>query len=65
MKTQATWVVYRLNIPGQIIKANAVCEQKEWEALERARPGRRILLRADIPSEAEAEQLARTLKAAA
>jgi hypothetical protein len=65
MKTNATWVIYKMNIPGHIIEANAVCEQKEWEALERARPGRRILLQGGIPSEPEAEKLARTLKAAA
>ena len=37
----------------------AVCEQSEWDAMERVRPGHRTLVRAGIGTEAEAELLAR------
>jgi hypothetical protein len=38
---------------------NAVCEQNEWDEMERARPGFHTLVRSGITSEAEAEKLAR------
>lgn len=40
---------------------NAVCEQAEWDAMEQAEPGAQRLLRSGVPSEAEAELLARQL----
>jgi hypothetical protein len=53
------WVVYRMTIHGRQDQVNAVCEQWEWEAMERERPGYHTLVRAAIPSEPEAEKLAR------
>jgi hypothetical protein len=54
-----SWVVYKMTIHKQPEGMNAVCEQSEWDAMERARPGYHALVRAGIPSEAEAERLAR------
>jgi hypothetical protein len=53
------WVVYRMTLYGQEYGGNAVCEQREWDAIERARPGFRLLVRAGIKTEQEAEKLAR------
>ena len=53
-----TWVVYLMN--GR--KTNgmkAVCEQAEWDAMEKAKPGMLHLVRDGIATEAEAELLAR------
>jgi hypothetical protein len=38
---------------------NVVCEQAEWDAMERDQPGRYKLVRSGIMSEVEAELLAR------
>jgi len=38
---------------------NAVCEQEVWDAMDKARPGFYTLIRSGIPTEGEAEQLAR------
>jgi len=53
------WVVYRVTMHGRPTGASAVCEQSEWDAMDRARPGYHALVRAGIPSEGEAERLAR------
>ena len=37
----------------------AICKQAEWEAMEKSRPGYHTLVRDGIPSEREAELLAR------
>ena len=37
----------------------AVCEQREWEEMERVRPGYHKLVQGGIASEGEAERLAR------
>jgi hypothetical protein len=37
----------------------AVCDQREWDAMETATPGLHTLIRGGILSEGEAEQLAR------
>lgn len=53
------WVVYLMtshNIPDGL---PAVCEQSEWERMELARPGFHKLIRGGIPSERDAELLAR------
>ena len=53
-----TWVVYLMTLrkgPG----IRAICEQSEWDALERARPGYHQLLLANIACEVEAEMFAR------
>jgi hypothetical protein len=55
-----SWVVYRMTIHGKPKGVNAVCEQDEWEAMERAAPGYHPLILAGIPNEGEAERLARS-----
>jgi hypothetical protein len=54
------WVVYLMKLHGKKSGRNAVCEQEEWEAMERGRPGYHTLIQAGIASEAEAERLARS-----
>jgi hypothetical protein len=54
------WVVYRMTIHGKPTGMSAVCEQAEWEAMERAQPGYHTLVRAGIANEGEAERLARS-----
>jgi hypothetical protein len=54
------WVVYRMTIHGKPSGMSAVCEQGEWEAMERAKPGYHTLVLAGIANEGEAERLART-----
>jgi hypothetical protein len=54
------WVVYRMTIHGKPSGMSAVCEQGEWEAMERDRPGYHTLVLAGITNEGEAERLARS-----
>jgi len=54
-----SWVVYLMTVHGKPSGMNAVCEQGEWEEMERAQPGYHTLVRSGIPSETEAEKLAR------
>jgi hypothetical protein len=57
-ETPETWVVYLMT--GK--RANgmkAVCEESEWDAMERAKPGEQLLIKKDIVNESEAELLAR------
>jgi len=56
-----SWVVYRMTIHGKMSGMNAVCEQGEWDAMERAQPGYHTLVRAGIANEGEAEKLARSV----
>jgi hypothetical protein len=55
---EKTWVVYLM---ARHAKAGltAVCEQSEWDAMQRDWPGRHTLIRGGIGNEAEAELLAR------
>jgi len=53
------WVVYQVTVRGKRTGTNAVCEQGEWDAMEQGQPGYHTLVRAGIPSEGEAERLAR------
>ena len=53
------WVVYRMALQPGTFGGNVVCEQREWDALERARPSFHLLVRAGIGTEQEAEKLAR------
>lgn len=53
------WVVYRMTLSKGMVGGNVVCEQREWEAIERAQPGLHVLIRAGIGTEQEAEKLAR------
>jgi len=55
---EEAWVVYKMNLAGAQ-GPNAVCEQTEWDEMERANPGHHKLIKAHIRSEAEAERLAR------
>jgi hypothetical protein len=50
--------VRRVN--GVMMGANAICDQAEWEAMERDRPGHQQLIRGGIASEADAERLCRS-----
>jgi hypothetical protein len=54
------WVVYRMTIRGKPSGMNAVCQQSDWEAMERAQPGYHTLVQAGITNEGEAERLARS-----
>ncbi len=54
-----TWVVYRMTLPKQAVGGNVVCEQAEWDEIERTRPGYHTLLFSGIKTEQEAEKLAR------
>jgi hypothetical protein len=53
------WVVYAVNGAGGAAGPRGVCEQAEWDAMERDSPGSRTLVRAGITNEGEAERLAR------
>jgi hypothetical protein len=55
-----SWVVYRMTLHGKAAGMNAVCEQSEWEAMERLKPGYHTLVLAGITNEGEAERLARS-----
>ena len=54
-----SWVVYRMTVHGKESGMNAVCEQSEWDEMERAKPGYHKLIQAGITNEGEAERLAR------
>src|SRR5262249_29272537 len=45
------WVVYQMPAHGKLAGRNVVCEQAEWEALERSQPGQHTLIRKGIPNE--------------
>jgi hypothetical protein len=53
------WVVYVKAVAGSTEGIRYVCEQPEWDALYRARPGEFTLIREGIANEGEAERLAR------
>jgi hypothetical protein len=55
--------VRRVN--GVMMGANAICDQEEWEAMERDRPGHQPLIRGGIANEADAERLCRSSPTAA
>jgi len=54
-----TWVVYRMTLSSNLTGGNVVCEQREWDQIERIRPGFHLLIRSGIATEQEAEKLAR------
>ena len=65
MREQAdSWVVFLMTIHKNA-GARAVCAQRKWEAMERARPSYHLLIQNGIASEAEAETLARGAPAVA
>jgi hypothetical protein len=53
------WVVYQMRDDRKADGQNVVCEQGEWDEMERRRPGFYTLVRKGIANEAEAERLAR------
>jgi hypothetical protein len=48
-----------MTLHGNAVGGNVVCEQHEWDAIERARPGYHTLLHSGLKTEQEAERLAR------
>lgn len=56
-----SWVVYRMTVRGKTTGMGTVCEQSEWEAMERIKPGYHTLVRTGITNEGEAERLARSV----
>ena len=58
-ENSVVWVVYLMTLHNHQGGMNAVCEQSEWDEMERARPGYHTLIRAGITNEGEAERLAR------
>lgn len=58
-----SWVVYRMTLHGKVCGMSAVCEQGEWEVMERIKPGYHTLVQAGIANEGEAERLARSVAA--
>jgi len=55
----ASWVVYKMTVNGRLAGPNAVCEQSEWDEMQRHSPGRHVLVREGVANEGEAERLAR------
>jgi hypothetical protein len=54
-----SWVVYLMTLRNKAEAMRAVCPQAEWDEMERVRPGYHKLVQAGIPTEREAELLAR------
>jgi hypothetical protein len=54
-----SWVVYRMTLHKNPDGMIAVCEQSEWDEMERNRPGYHTLIRGGIINECDAERLAR------
>lgn len=59
MAPRVLWVIYGMSPMQTPMAGIAVCQQREWEKMEQARPGFHRLIQGDIPTEAEAEKLAR------
>jgi hypothetical protein len=53
------WVVYEIPARGKLEAARAVCDQSEWDELDRGKPGYFTLIQSGINNEGEAERLAR------
>lgn len=54
-----SWVIYQAVVKGEAIGLNGVCEQAEWDEMERIKPGARFLIQSGIADEGVAERLAR------
>ena len=54
-----SWVVYLMTIHGKPDGMKAVCEQREWDAMQLIQPGHNTLIQAGFTNEGEAEKLAR------
>jgi hypothetical protein len=59
-----SWVVYQIIDPKIPQGMKAVCEQREWDAMQLAQPGHHRLVQAGITNEGEAERLARRVPVA-
>ena len=59
LEQNKSWVIYQPLNKGEPAGPQAVCEQDEWEAMERQNPGGQTLVRGGITNEGEAERLAR------
>jgi hypothetical protein len=55
-----SWVVYQITTSRKPQGMKAVCEQREWDAMQLAKPGHHTVVQAGITNEAEAERLARS-----
>jgi hypothetical protein len=55
----ATWVVYSIPTKDSPEGVRAVCRQREWEAMNAARPGFFTLIQGGLTNEGVAERLAR------
>jgi excisionase family DNA binding protein len=58
------WVVYRRALKDDLFGAIGVCTEAEWAAIRRAAEGVLTLIRGGLPSEQEAERVARLETAA-
>lgn len=54
-----SWVIYQVVTKGVVSGPNAVCEQAEWDEMERLRPGAQSVVQFGIATEGLAERLAR------
>jgi hypothetical protein len=54
-----SWVIYRSVSNGAVSGPCGVCEQAEWEAMERTAPGGTFVIQSGIADEGMAERLAR------
>jgi hypothetical protein len=59
LEQDESWVIYQLISRGAVSGGNAVCEQAEWDEMERIKPGAQSLVQCGIASEGVAERLAR------
>lgn len=59
LERDESWVIYQTVNRGVVTGPNSVCEQDEWEAMERLRPGGQSLVQQGIATEGVAERLAR------
>lgn len=57
--TNEVWVVYKKPMKGSPDGIRAICEQREWDAMDLAKPEYYTLIQAGIENEGEAERLAR------
>lgn len=53
-----SWIIYRVVADGVVTGPPGVCEQDEWEAMERAHPGGTFVVQSGIADERVAVALA-------
>ncbi|HJZ54933.1 MAG TPA: hypothetical protein VKE74_08230 [Gemmataceae bacterium] len=59
LEQDESWVIYQAVSKGVVSGPNAVCEQAEWDEMERLRPGAQSVVQLGIATEGIAERLAR------